>query len=384
MSIGRIAPPRDAGIEGVEAWSRSLAEPHSVWLERSDGSADGGAVQTRLARGIALAHVEPKFRLRSDDVFFCIGSCFVRAIEECLLCRDLQVTSIGIRVALEEAPHRLNGFLNKFTTASMQNELLWSLAGVPFPDEALVDDGVGYHDLQLAYQLVPVPLERARDRRNEVLAYFGRLREASVVIFTLGIVEVWYDRQTGIYLNVTPSWEMVRAHPGRFAVHSSDYGENLARLEAVYELLVRYGRPGVKMIVTVSPVPMHRTFTARDALVANGYGKSTLRAVAGDFVRGKPNAEYYPSYEIVTGSDRCLAYERDELHVDYSVVGAVTEDFLTRFGIEVDTANADFREEWYLKANPDVRAAVAQLTFQSGYEHWLRSGRSEGRPLRPR
>lgn len=339
-------------------------------------------MQARLAGGLALANFEPKFRLRADDVFFCIGSCFVRAIEECLLCRDLEVSSIGIRVPLEEAPYRLNGFLNKFTTASMQNELLWSLAGAPFPDEALVHDGAGYHDLQLAYQLVPAPLERVHERRAEIQAYFGRLREASVVIFTLGIAEVWYDRLAELHLNVTPSREMVEKHPGRFSVHLSDYAENRARLEAVYEILTRYGRPGMKMIVTVSPVPMHRTFVARDAMVANAYGKSTLRAVAGDFVRDKADAEYYPSYEMVTVSDRCLAYERDELHVEYGVVGTITEDFLARFGIGTGAPNTEFREGWYLMANPDVRAAVAEQRFRSGYQHWLQRGRSEGRPLR--
>jgi GSCFA family len=378
MSIGRIEPPRDAGIEGVEAWSRSLAEGNSIWLDAGSGA----SVQERLARGLAMASFEPKFRLRRDDVFFCIGSCFVRAIEECLLCRDLEVSSIGIRVPLDEAPQRLNGFLNKFTTASMENELLWSLAGVAFPDEALVHDGTGYHDLQLAYQLVPAPIERARERRAEIEAYFGRLRDASVVIFTLGIVEVWYDGLTGLYLNVTPNREMVERHPGRFTVHRTDYAENRARLEAVYAILTRYGRSDVKLIVTVSPVPLHRTFTAPDALIANGYGKSTLRAVAGDFVRDKPNAEYYPSYEIVTVSDRCLAYERDELHVEHGVVDAITADFLTRFGIGAEAPNTAFREGMYLKANLDVRAAVAEQRFRSGYEHWLRYGRSEGRPLR--
>ncbi|MEA2720186.1 MAG: hypothetical protein QOJ39_2050 [Candidatus Eremiobacteraeota bacterium] len=379
MSTSHIAPPRDAGIEGREAWSRSFADSHSAWLATVGGES---SVQHRLSRGIALANLEPKFRLRSDDVFFCIGSCFVRAIEECLLARDLRVRSVGIRVALEEAPHRLNGFLNKFTTASMQNELLWSLAGVPYPDEAFVDDGAGYHDLQLAYQLVPVSLQRARERRAGILSYFGRLREASVVILTLGFVEVWFDHLTELYLNVTPSWEMVQAHPGRFTLHVSDYAENLARLEAVHEILVRYGRPGVKTIVTVSPVPLQRTFSGEDAMAANGYSKSTLRAVAGDFVRGKPNAEYYPSFEIVTVSDRSRAFKRDELHVDDAVVDMVTAHFLKRFGIESDAKNVAFRENEYLKANPDVRAAVAEQRFESGYLHWLERGRDEGRPLR--
>lgn len=381
MSVSETTPRRSAGIDGVEAWTRSLSSPASVWLAQD--TASGESVEERLGRGLLLTDFEPKFELRDDDVFFCMGSCFVRAIEECLLCRDLQVSSIGMRVPLDEALYRLNGFLNKFTAASMHNELLWSLAGVPFPEDALLHDGTLYHDLQLAYLLPPVSLERARRRRAEVQEYFARLRDATVVIVTLGLAEVWYDHVTGLCLNVTPPRELVTRHPGRFTVDLTGYAENRAHLEAIYELLKRYGRPDVRLIVTVSPIPVHRTFVAADATVANTYGKAALRAAAGDFVRDKDDAEYYPSYEMVTLTDRCIAYERDQLHVDYGVVRGITEDFLRRFRIGRDAPNAAFREEWYLRANPDVRAAVAELRFRSGYEHWLRHGRAEGRPLAP-
>ena len=40
---------------------------------------------------------------------------------------------------------------------------------------------------------------------------------------------------------------------------------------------------------------------------------------------------------------------------------------------------ADFDEDAYLFLNPDVGHAVAQGLFKSGYEHWVSSGRSEGR-----
>lgn len=39
-----------------------------------------------------------------------------------------------------------------------------------------------------------------------------------------------------------------------------------------------------------------------------------------------------------------------------------------------------FDEEWYLADNPDVAAAVAQGHFTSGFDHYLKHGREEGRP----
>jgi len=43
-----------------------------------------------------------------------------------------------------------------------------------------------------------------------------------------------------------------------------------------------------------------------------------------------------------------------------------------------------FDEAFYLEANPDVRAAVEDKIFRSGYEHYVRHGKAEGRlPTRP-
>jgi SAM-dependent methyltransferase len=44
----------------------------------------------------------------------------------------------------------------------------------------------------------------------------------------------------------------------------------------------------------------------------------------------------------------------------------------------------DFSESEYLELYPDVGNAVAAGTFRSGYEHWIRSGRAEGRRGRKR
>jgi hypothetical protein len=43
---------------------------------------------------------------------------------------------------------------------------------------------------------------------------------------------------------------------------------------------------------------------------------------------------------------------------------------------------ASFNEADYLDANPDVLAAVQSLHIESGFDHWMRSGKQEGRPLR--
>lgn len=327
--------------------------------------------------------MEPKFTVRGDDVFFCIGSCFARVIEHELLYRGISVSSLGVRAELAEVPYAPNGFVNKYTTASMLNELRWSLQGVPFPVDALVADGAGYRDLQLAGLPVPVSFERARSRRFDVTEYFARLRLATVVIVTLGLVEVWYDRQTQLYLNHAPTYAMTQSYPGRFTVHTTNYEENRDRLAAVCDLLTSAGRSDVRIVVTVSPVPLQRTFVADDVLSANGYSKATLRAAAGDVVLARTNVEYFPAYELVTVSDRAVAFDEDQVHVSFPMAETVVVSFLRSFGLTVERPYPEYAEGPYLQANADVKAAVVRGAFATGYDHWLKFGRAENRPLKP-
>lgn len=367
--------------DGLAAWTSSLGEPHAVWDSPIGTPAFPGSVRGRLAGGFPVPHIEPKFRVRDDDAYFCIGSCFARAIERQLRYRNLNVTSMRYRGEHSEAQSGPNG-ANKFTTASILNELHWSLEGRPFPDEALVPDGDGYRDLQLADARHPVSLERARERRVELVEYFGRLRSAGVVIITLGLVEVWYDHQTQLFLNITPTFEMTQRFPGRFSVQTSDYAENRERLAETLDALFAYGREDLRVILSVSPVPMHRTFTAPDVLTANVYAKSTLRAVAGDVARDRPNVEYWPSYELVTVAERSRAFQPDQVHVTEDAGAEIVRAFAKTFGLREERDDPEFLEREYLFANPDVRFAVTAGQFSSGYDHWLAFGRAEGRPLR--
>lgn len=380
-----MPPAARQGVDASDAWRSSLADPHAVW-HAAEGSADvrAASVRERIGRGLAVPNLDPSFRICADDVFFCIGSCFAREIEEHLNVCGLNVASLGLRVPLDESRKRPTATVNKYTTASMHNELRWAFGEAEFPEAALVADGGGYRDLQLQPFSAAVTYGRARERRADAIDYFARLRRSTVVVMTLGVVEVWSDHETSLDLNAVPTPSMAHAYPGRFTVHRSDYRENRAHLEGVWTLLKRHAAPGVRLIVTTSPVPMQRTFLGEDVLVANGYSKATLRAVAGDVASAHDGVEYFGSYEMATVSERRRVFRRaDEQHVKYSAVGAITDAFLRTFGLQVRNPYPDFHETPYLVANPDVRAALGRGEFASGFDHWLRHGRAERRPLAP-
>ncbi len=67
---------------------------------------------------------------------------------------------------------------------------------------------------------------------------------------------------------------MHQAFPGRFTVRRLSYEECLQGMRDTLALLRSAGKPEKHFLVTTSPVPMVRTFTHDDVLIANTYSKS--------------------------------------------------------------------------------------------------------------
>jgi hypothetical protein len=74
---------------------------------------------------------------------------------------------------------------------------------------------------------------------------------------------------------------------------SADLGAFIEALRAIH--------PRVRIILSVSPVPLVATATHAHVLCANTYSKLALRVVADEASRRYPRVTYFPAYEIVTG-----------------------------------------------------------------------------------
>jgi hypothetical protein len=362
-------------IDGRTAWSSVARSSESKWPD----------VAGRFEADPVIVSHQAGFALPDKARVFCMGSCFARNIEEHLIYRGVDVLSKRVVSPKSEWPARANGFLNKFTTHSMLQELRWLEEPPADPLLHLSETAEGWRDLHLTPGLQSSSLERALERRAWLAhSYFPRLRQADAVLMTLGLNEAWRDAQTGVLLNAAPSLWEVRRHPERYTVEITDVGQNLEALEEIRERLKRLN-PEMKLVVTVSPVPMGATFSGHDVMVANSLSKSTLRAAAGAFEARHDDVDYFPSYEMATLSSRGFAYAPDCLHVADRVVSRIMETFLAAY-LGPDhprIAPADFTELQYLDANPDVEDKVRAGELSSGFEHWLTVGRDEGRPLRP-
>lgn len=360
-------------LDGDEAWRLTAKNDAAQWVETAD------RFQTEPVR---IQHT-PGFGLTPDARFFCMGSCFARNIEEHLIYRGVEVLSKRVVSPKSEWPARPNGFLNKFTTHSMLQELRWLTEPPADPSDHLLETAKGWRDMHLTPGLPASDLERAVERRRWLAEhYFPRLRQADVVLMTLGLNEVWRDEVTGTRLNAAPDLWTVRRHPGRFKLEVTDAAENRIALEEIRERLKAIN-PAMKIVVTVSPVPMGTTFSGRDVAVANMLSKSTLRAAAGAFEAGHDDVDYFPSYEIASLSPRAFAYGPDCLHVADRLVSGIMGMFMEAYLGEAAPrlAPEGFTELAYMDANPDVEEAVRRGDLASGFEHWQRQGAAEGRAI---
>jgi GSCFA family protein len=285
----------------------------------------------RLRQTWFAPKVNPKFKLCRDDKFYAMGSCFARGLENALASHKIAVESAAPEFARLQ-PEGL-GFTNKYNTYSILNELRWALdPDAVFPVNSIVQvTKTTWYDPHTTPMLDLVGLEETLERRALLQVVTERIKRCRAVILTLGLAEVWRDVQADVYINRTPIPSLFKTEPDRYEFHLTGFAENWANLEATYALLSRYGHPDLRIIVTVSPIPLMDTFSTKDIVVANTWAKSLLRAVAEEWALAHGNVDYFPSYEIVQNSDRAAMWERDLRHVKGAGAHHTVELFLRHY-----------------------------------------------------
>ena len=275
--------------------------------------------------------VDPGFTVEPEDRIFAIGSCFAREVETHLRKLGFAVDSYAAPGTFGdyETPnprYPASGFLNKYNPESIYQELQWALdPALHFPPEALQEVQGGMWRDVMAF---PAFGERPSDEMLEIHCRMTdvvrRIAKCRVVVVTLGLVEVFYDTETGLYANTTPH---LTASPGRYEFGVLTYPEVMDALARIHGVLSAYGHPDVRIVVTVSPVPLDATFTNEDIVVANTYSKSLLRQAAGEWAQANRNVHYFPSYEIVMNSSHSRAWFMDGRHVRPDMVAHIMQTF---------------------------------------------------------
>lgn len=135
---------------------------------------------------------------------------------------------------------------------------------------------------------------------------------ADWLVFTLGLTEAWRSRADGAVYPLAPG-----VAGGEYALTQHEFVNfTAAEVSADLSALVdRIGRvnPAVRVLLTVSPVPLIATREDRHVLLSNSYSKAALRVAADEVERRHGNVRYFPSYEIITSPAAGGRYYADDL-----------------------------------------------------------------------
>lgn len=317
-------------IEGREAF-RNSRQTLAGWP----------VARRRLRSGRIFPEARPSFSLSRSDVILTMGSCFARNIEEHLAAFGCRVPALEFSVPPHERRGpRPNHVLSLFTPPIFRQEIAWAErirardGRVREEDCAALAfrfDNGAVLDLGLAGS-TPVSRERFLARRQELYDLYATAFTASCVVMTPGLVEAWYDKQTGQYINPTPLYDGRLLDNDRFAVDVLDYAASAEHLSTAVDI-IRKHNPKAKILITVSPVPLRLTFTGEDIAVANTYSKSVLRAACGALARSRELIDYFPSYEAVMLSSRGV-WQKDRRHVSDRFVRKIVADLVERYFAE--------------------------------------------------
>lgn len=288
----------------------------------------------RIVQDRTLAVAAPKF-LNSRSEIFVLGSCFANEIRHVLETSNLVVhpaidTEIAelmpAAVKLEPAWGRWDERVHYqcYTPFSIQQEIAQATGGWSADDLAIFqsksEGKTAYWDpyRRSVYAYSEENLLRIRTIMNERIRV--GLQRADVIVFTLGFVEAFRVRQFGGF-----AAEYNTAFRSKLEFYNGDYEASYgAMIDACNRILGKY--PDKRIIVTVSPIPLNRTFSDNDVITATMRAKSILRTVADKLEYEFENVYYWPSYEYVMWSGEGFR-DNDLRHVRSDTVFEITSAF---------------------------------------------------------
>ncbi|RDI98729.1 GSCFA domain-containing protein [Dyella solisilvae] len=306
----------------------------------------------------------PAFRIGPQTRVVTAGSCFAQHLS-----RYLQKFGFGC-FETEPAHPLLDGALatafnygvysarygNIYTSRQLLQ--LWRRAcGVFMPADDVWQGEDGWYD-PFRPTIQPGGFSSLRefeeDRRQHFAAVRRAFGEADVLVFTLGLTECWAAREDGAVYPLCPGVAAGRFDAARHQLLELEVADVVADVMTFVEE-VRRVNPRLKLMLTVSPIPLAATAREEHVLTATTHAKAILRVAAQQLTRLQ-GVYYFPAFEIVQvggaaffASDRRSVNEQGVqrvmclFHKHMLEVATVTsparaqDDFLRRGQAVVDT-----------------------------------------------
>ncbi|WP_082152704.1 GSCFA domain-containing protein [Candidatus Rhodobacter oscarellae] len=199
-------------------------------------------------------------------------------------------------------------------------------------------------------------------------AFRAAITEADVFVFTLGLTEGWENKKNGQPYGLCPGTLAGTYDQETHVFKNYRYPDVMAHLEEALEILWTLN-PSLQFLFTVSPVPLTATANpGTHVLVATTYSKSVLRAVASDMAQNHSRIDYFPSYEIITGTPtRAMFFEPNMRSVSPYGVRFVMEHFFTGLGISAPPSSENDDEKQQLEMVADEQDVVCEEMILEQY-----------------
>ena len=260
---------------------------------------------------------EPKFVFRiENDLFATAGSCFAQHFGRALVDRGghLLVGEQRHPMVPEGAGHGYGVFSarygNLYTTRQLR-ELVQQATGLREPIFEFVQRPDGRWCDALRPRAVPdgfsSEADAMADRRYHLRRVRSVLSSCTVFVFTLGLTESWINKVAGYSYGICPGVIAGTFDPSVHEFKNMSFGECLDDLNTTFDIVHGINK-NVKILLTVSPVMLVATAERRGVLQSSIASKSILRAAADECTRTLSYADYFPSYEIITGPQARGAY----------------------------------------------------------------------------
>ena len=281
---------------------------------------------------------KPKFAVTPGMPIVTAGSCFAQHIGKALAKRGYlwHDAEPAPPIIDPESARTYNYGIFSFRTGNiyttrMLRQWLEQAHGKTEPMWEIWQDGQGRCFDPLRPTIEPAGFaskEELHEAREVTYAALRRaVKTARVFIFTLGLTESWSNRRTREEYASCPGTAAGSYDSKKHVFVNHRVDAILADLEAALALL-RAENPAIKVLLTVSPVPLTATASGQHVLTATSYSKSTLRAVAGMAAQDHDWVDYFPSYEIInTTPFRGMFFEPNMRSVNPNGVDFVMRNF---------------------------------------------------------
>lgn len=278
---------------------------------------------------------DPKFSVKPKQKVATFGSCFAQHIGRALKERGYHWfrTELGPENLSNKEKYNYDIFScrtgNIYTTSLLCQWVNWAFELEEVPDEYWEKDGRIYDPFRpnIEPNGFSSKAEMVASRNVTLRALRDVFENANYLVFTLGLTESWFNRSGGYEYPMCPG-----TVAGEFDANEHEFREQeyiFIRQKLLKALgTIRKANRSIKVILTVSPVPLTATKSNGHVLTATMHSKSVLRAVAGELSKSAGYIDYFPSYEIINGTPfKAMFFEANQRSVNPHGVGFVMNSF---------------------------------------------------------